>query len=74
MKTVTSLLGRQTLLDFKKILAHQFFHPNAPFCDITAKLKKVGFFLEHPDAHEQMHVPICAKTTLAIEHFYNSPK
>ena len=44
MKTMTSLLGRQTMLDFKKILTHQFFHPNASFYQVIAKLKKVGFF------------------------------
>ena len=48
MKTVTSLLERQTLLDFEKNSAHQFFHPNAPFCRVIAILNVI-FFLVHPN-------------------------
>ena len=48
VKTMTSLLERQTLLDFEKISAHQFFHPNAPFCQVIAKLHKVGYFFGVP--------------------------
>ena len=29
---------------FKNILTHMFSHPNAPLCQVIAKLEQVGFF------------------------------